>query len=285
MPTAGWRVPARELVALNLLTAHPLVENDERPERLRVVALVRRVKRRPVGEDVAIQHAGRPEHGGSQRRVGSFAQRAAQPRAQRDSEALLRSVDDPLRKPAARSELEQDLPLPGAHLERRREREDPVDDVVVQHRRTHLETVGHRSPVDLRQDGAGQVRAEVERENRVQGIGQHRAAALQARRHEARGERQSSAQVRKVEVGHPPQVTPSCVVVPAEHEPLQLPREALIRIAIGERRHEAREGAGTQRLGQKTEEGAGLVGPVRRIAPEDFVPPVSAEDDLDVGRG
>ena len=97
--------------------AHPLVEDDERPERLRVIAASLGVHASPRLESATIEQPGVPERRWFEGAPAPLAHRTPQPGAKRDAEALLGSANDVVGQVPGRGELEHVLRLAAAQLQ------------------------------------------------------------------------------------------------------------------------------------------------------------------------
>src|SRR4051794_39246587 len=99
------------------------------------------------------------------------AKLAPEPGADGDPEALLAPVDEIVGETAASRELlEEPLGAKAAELRPWRKARGELLHSVVQERRPHLERVGHRHPVDLREQVVGEVGAHIQREVAVHAL-------------------------------------------------------------------------------------------------------------------
>jgi hypothetical protein len=98
-----------------------------------------------------------------QQRVGEqLAQAAAEPDVERDGKALLAAVDQSGGK-QRRGDFFEDVFAPSiSDLQRRRQRECEVDDLVVEQGHTRFDRVRHARAVHLRQDVVWKIRFDIE---------------------------------------------------------------------------------------------------------------------------
>src|SRR5437868_11072037 len=127
-----------------------MMQDEQGPKRLASVLLSSLMLAVEGAEDLAIEQA-IPQPRAGERSFERLFERAAQPARERYAEALLRPIDDLVGQVSARRLLQEIFARPTSDFMVRRKRERPIDHLVVEHRRPHLEAVSHRGAIDLGQ--------------------------------------------------------------------------------------------------------------------------------------
>src|SRR6266446_4323426 len=153
----------------------PGVEHQERPEDLPMIPLARKVLadepcHRGGREQATTRDASRGEP-----LLKNIPERPAQPRRNRDPEALFPPVDDGGRKEVIDRALEEVLRRPGAELEPSRYPTGQLDQRRVEERRADLEGGGHGRAVRCDQGLVREIEAAVLIDHALDGVPERRA--------------------------------------------------------------------------------------------------------------
>ena len=210
-------------------------------------------------------------------------QRSAQPACDGDAESLLGTSQDRRRQPARRGPLEQSLGLVSAELERWRQGLDEIDQLRVQERSADLEAAGHAGPIDLGEDVLGEVRVLVEGQRAGQRIGAaaEQTGAAGGARARCRSDRRRP-ELGDLRAGKRAQPALMCQgerLGRAAEKLLELEVEAEIAM-VDRQPPDGRAGQCLSRTGQPAEHSGGSLGGEGRIAGQELVGAVAAQDDL-----
>src|SRR6185369_13021499 len=140
----------------------PQLECQKPPEMGRVVATVAAMLVQNLYDDALIEVAALPGSSIGQCVIEQLSQFIVEPPADRNAKPLLWPIDDLIGNQSSNRGLQNMFSDRAAKLERRRNRLNKLDQLVIEQRLSRFNGVGHAHSIDLRQNVSGQISLAVE---------------------------------------------------------------------------------------------------------------------------